>query len=93
MRGLDPGKLGRQQYQLFRIKMGPELIFGNKPGGLPENSQKCADIQLPMSGNCEGVMLTIRYCTPQLYVTPTLGMYGKTEMLQDLDNFAARQPF
>ena len=73
--------------------MGPELVFGNKPAGLPENGLKRADVQFSVSGDRKGLPFTGGTCATQLDVAAALGVYRETELSQDGDHLIPRQPF
>jgi hypothetical protein len=71
--------------------MGIELLFRNKPRCLTKDGTQCSSIDFPMFWNRQGLM-TGGSGPTELDVASPLGMYGKTKLSEDPNNFIAGEP-
>lgn len=69
-----------------------ELFFRNEAGGLTDDGAKRSGIEFPMFWNGEGLP-TGRSSSKKLDMTSPLGMYGKTEVSEDRNDFIAGESF
>lgn len=69
-----------------------ELFLRNEAGGLADDGAKRSGVEFPMFWNGES-LTTGRSGPKKLDMASALGMYGKTEVREDPNDFVAGEPF
>lgn len=69
-----------------------ELFLRNEAGGLADDGTKRSGVEFPMFRNGEALP-TGRSGPTELDMASALGMYGKTEVGEDRNDFVAGEPF